>query len=126
MAQAYLTLLNNGVFKPLRLTRDDGGVVEAHTRVYAETAVRQVMHMMRDVVEEKDGTGKRARVDGLLVAGKTGTAQKADHRSGTYGSKRLASFVGFFPGGQAALPYSGHGGRAQPQPVRRRSGCAGI
>ena len=65
MAQAYLTLLNNGVFKPLRLTRDDGGVVEAHTRVYAETAVRQVMHMMRDVVEEKDGTGKRARVDGL-------------------------------------------------------------
>ena len=97
MAQAYLTLLNNGVFKPLRLTRDDGGVVEAHTRVYAETAVRQVMHMMRDVVEEKDGTGKRARVDGLLVAGKTGTAQKADHRSGTYGSKRLASFVGFFP-----------------------------
>lgn len=97
MMQAYLTLLNNGVFKPLRLTRDDGAVVEAHKRVYTETAVRQVMHMMRDVVEEKDGTGKRARVDGLLVAGKTGTAQKADHRSGTYGSKRLASFVGFFP-----------------------------
>ena len=97
MAQGYLTLLNNGVYKPLRLTRDDGAVDEVRPRVYSETAVREVMHMMRDVVEEKDGTGKRARVDGMDVGGKTGTAQKADHRSGTYGSKRLASFVGFFP-----------------------------
>ena len=97
MAQGYLTLLNNGVYKPLRLTREDGAVDEVRPRIYSETAVREVMHMMRDVVEEPDGTGKRARVDGIDVGGKTGTAQKADHRSGTYGSKRLASFVGFFP-----------------------------
>lgn len=97
MAQAYLTLLNNGVHKPLRLIREDSRVEEAHPRVFRESAVREVMRMMRDVVEEKDGTGRRARVEGIEVAGKTGTAQKADHRSGTYGSKRLASFVGFFP-----------------------------
>ena len=97
MAQAYLTLLNNGVYKPLRLTREDNNVEEVPQRIFSQTTVRDVMRMMRDVVEESDGTGKRARIEGVEAAGKTGTAQKADHRAGTYGSKRLASFVGFFP-----------------------------
>lgn len=97
MAQGYLTLLNRGVYKPLRLIKEDDNVEEPRRRVFTEQTARQVMQMMRDVVEEKDGTGKRARIEGVEVAGKTGTAQKADHRSGTYGNKRLASFVGFLP-----------------------------
>lgn len=97
MAQAYLTLLNGGVYKPLRLVRGEPVVTEAHPRVFSASATREVINMMHDVVAAKDGTGRRARVEGLAVGGKTGTAQKADHRAGTYGSKRLASFVGFFP-----------------------------
>ena len=97
MAQAYLTLLNGGVYKPLRLLLDDNSEEQQRPRVCSEKAAKQVMSMMRDVVEAKDGTGRRARIEGLEVAGKTGTAQKADRRSKTYGSKRLASFVGFLP-----------------------------
>lgn len=97
MAQAYLTLLNHGVYKPLRLIVDDNGVEEMPRRVFSERTSRDVMDMMRDVVEESDGTGKRAHIDGIEIGGKTGTAQKADERSKTYGAKRLASFVGFFP-----------------------------
>ena len=97
MAQAYLTLLNDGVYKPLRLLREDGNVEERHPRIFRAAVVEQVCKMMRDVVEEKDGTGKRARIEGVEVAGKTGTAQKADRRAGSYGNKRLASFVGFLP-----------------------------
>ncbi len=42
------------------------------------------------------GTGKRAQIKGFTVAGKTGTAQKAEH--GTYSkNKFVASFVGFLP-----------------------------
>ncbi|MBQ9406163.1 MAG: PASTA domain-containing protein [Desulfovibrio sp.] len=97
MAQAYLILLNNGLYKPLRLLREDSAVSEAHPRIFSATTTKAIVTMMHDVVAAKDGTGRRARVEGLDVGGKTGTAQKADHRSRTYGSKRLASFVGFFP-----------------------------
>lgn len=97
MAQAYLTLLNGGVYKPLRLVREESTITETHARLFSSSTTREIIKMMHDVVAAKDGTGRRARVDGVDVGGKTGTAQKADHRSGTYGSKRLASFVGFFP-----------------------------
>lgn len=55
---------------------------------------RTLTDMLVQVTEE--GTGKRARIDGYTVAGKTGTAEKAG--PGGYDRKRnLASFIGFLP-----------------------------
>ena len=65
--------------------------------VSAETA-KTVGEWLEGVVADPDGTGKRARLPGWRVAGKTGTAQKADPVSGGYSAdKHFSSFVGFAP-----------------------------
>ena len=51
---------------------------------------------MTKVVE--GGTGKRAKIEGYTVAGKTGTAQKVNPSGGGYShGKFIASFGGFLP-----------------------------
>ncbi len=97
MAQAYLTLINDGVYKPLQLVlNDDTAERPKRHRVFRKDVAQSVLRMLQDVVEE-DGSGNRARIAGTKVAGKTGTAQKADKATGTYGEGRMASFVGFAP-----------------------------
>ena len=52
--------------------------------------------IMQGVVE--NGTGKKAQIPGFSVAGKTGTAQIPNPKSGGYYSDRyIASFIGFAP-----------------------------
>ncbi len=65
-----------------------------------ETA--RLMARLLTRVTEPDGTGRRARVEGYAVAGKTGTAQKAI--AGGYSStEHVASFVGFLPADQPRI-----------------------
>lgn len=100
MLQAYTTLANEGLFRPLRLVTDEEGFATsgAEQRIFSKATAASVMSMLIDVVDG-DGTGSRARIPGLRVAGKTGTAQKAGHgQQGGYGDKRLATFAGIVPG----------------------------
>lgn len=107
MAQAYLCLAGGGVLRPLRLVMEDSepsrvGAVPSRTdvvdgeRVFSVKTMQQVRDILREVVEEDGGTGKQARIPGMVLGGKTGTAQKAD-ASGKYGKGRVGSFVGMIP-----------------------------
>lgn len=105
VAQAYLCLASEGIKRPLHLVMDqlkECGLGEAATpsfagdRIFSQQTMDTVRGMLREVVEEEGGTGKQARIPGLTVGGKTGTAQKAD-KSGKYGSGRVGSFVGMIP-----------------------------
>ena len=64
-------------------------------RVISEGTSAIVRGMLQGVVDE--GSGHYAQIPGYTVAGKTGTSQKVDPETGTYGREYVASFVGFAP-----------------------------
>jgi len=79
-------------------------------------------------VTEDGGTGTEGALDGFLVAGKTGTAQKADGAHGYNEDKWIASFVGFVPADHPKLvitvvidePLINHYGGTVAAPALRR------
>nr|WP_217442359.1 penicillin-binding protein [Myxococcus sp. CA033] len=105
IAAAYGALANDGVLmRPYLVSKvvDPDGVVllenrptEVRRAVSAKVA-RQVVGMLESVVV-KGGTAPKAAMEEYRVAGKTGTAQKADPVARGYSDKRIASFVGMVP-----------------------------
>jgi penicillin-binding protein 2 len=56
-------------------------IVENHTRIDPR-ALNEIRSAMGDVVNASDGTGHAAKIDGIIVAGKTGTAQVVKEAQG--------------------------------------------
>ncbi|RQW89696.1 MAG: PASTA domain-containing protein [Geobacter sp.] len=106
LATAVSAIANGGLLmKPYlveKITDDAGTVIrqfspEIRHRVSSSRTAQTMTKMMASVTSE-GGTGLNAVVDGYLVAGKTGTAQKVDPMTRCYSAtKRTASFVGFVP-----------------------------
>jgi cell division protein FtsI (penicillin-binding protein 3) len=99
MASAFAVLANRGVWVQPQLTAQVGTrsmPAPERRRVVPAKVARQMLAMLTHAVE--DGTGTEARIDGYVMAGKTGTAQKplADG-SGYSKSGYIASFVGIVP-----------------------------
>ena len=100
LAQAYGVLAADGVKRPVTLVKRDE--IPNGTRVLKATTVKAVRAMMETVVSEK-GTAQRAAIQGYRVAGKTGTAKKANGKSGYAGGRYQAVFAGMAPAGNPRL-----------------------
>ena len=106
LATAMSALANGGMLVQPQLVaarRHEGGPwqwsrSQVRRRVVSRETARRVLGMLEHVVTEAEGTGSRAGLPGVRVAGKTGTAQKWDAESGAYSQDRYrAWFVGAAP-----------------------------
>lgn len=105
MVAALSALINGG--KLLRpyvvkyVSSSDGKIIKENRplvirRVSSESLSQTIKSLLEGVVEE--GTGKRAKVTGYSLGGKTGTAQiPASNKRGYLSNKYIASFMGFAP-----------------------------
>jgi cell division protein FtsI/penicillin-binding protein 2 len=103
IASAFGAVANNGVLMEPQICEKivDSKGNEVHKfeskpvrRVISEESAQRVAKMLQNVVHE--GTGKNASIEGIDIAGKTGTSQKPD--SGSYSKIRSwSSFIGFTP-----------------------------
>nr|WP_281371841.1 penicillin-binding protein 2 [Streptomyces abyssomicinicus] len=103
-ASVYSTVANGGVRVEPTLVRGtrgpDGRFTAAEEpekkRVISEKTARTLSRMLESVVDDGEGTGTKARIPGYRVAGKTGTANRVDPKTGNYRGY-TSSFAGFAP-----------------------------
>ena len=128
MAMIAGAIANDGVMMEPRLLLNavspDGqtravSARRSYTRVTAESIARTIGEYMTACVQR--GTGKKAQISGLTVAGKTGSAETSDDKS----VKTHAWFVGYItddahPLAIAVLVERGGGGGSVAAPIAQR------
>lgn len=94
LVSGYATLVNGGRRVTPHVTEQETSQGQG-PRVISKKTSAIVRGMLQGVVD--DGSGHFAQISGYTVAGKTGTSQKVDPTTGTYGNQYVASFIGFAP-----------------------------
>ena len=141
LASSFAVLANDGVrMKPYivrSISGHDGATLmsngpEEEARVVSSEAARATSQMLV-AVTEPGGTATRAAIDGLQVAGKTGTAQKVEN--GRYSKQKwVSSFVGYLPADDPRLviavvvdePQKHHYGGVVAAPIFKRIAEASL
>lgn len=104
LAMAYAAVANGGKLLKPQIVSQVGENVKAVQQV-KPAVIRQVLtpgtaKIMRDLLQQvvERGTATKAKIEGLPICGKTGTARKYAMEARSYSSSEfLASFVGFYP-----------------------------
>lgn len=100
MSTAFCSLINGGYYyQPYvveEIYNSEGESISAHESTLVSRPISQdtsddIKEFLRLAVAE--GTGGSANVEGYVISGKTGTAQKGDKSTNIY----LVSFIGFAP-----------------------------
>ena len=96
MAVIYSAIANGGLLLRPHVLAEGHPRPDVVRRVFRPGVADTLRQILQRVVEE--GTGRRARIPGVAVAGKTGTAIKVNPRTRRYDYNRvITSFIGFLP-----------------------------
>jgi cell division protein FtsI/penicillin-binding protein 2 len=99
MAAAYAAIANGGILRAPHIVEDIGSRPAAKPqghRIISEATAASLRRMLEGVLGP-GGTASGASIDGYVMAGKTGTAEKPDETGGYSKTKFVSSFVGFAP-----------------------------
>jgi len=100
IARAYAAIANGGRLVRPHVVKEVGGDSVAPTtakRIISENTALQLRTMLEGVFAP-GGTASEVEIPGYKLAGKTGTANKVDPKTGEYSKAHyIASFVGFAP-----------------------------
>lgn len=104
VALAYAIIANGGYLVEPFILKEiiDGEKVKVNSypkiirKVFNDEEIKIIKNTLRMVIEE--GTGRKAKIAGIPICGKTGTGQKFNIQEKKYDTdKEIMSFVGFFP-----------------------------
>lgn len=97
LVRAFAALVNGGRLPDLQIISQKENHLNQVVQVISPEVSQQMTEALQAVVT--DGTGKNAAIKGLLVGGKTGTAQKArTDGKGYEPNAYIASFLGYADG----------------------------
>ncbi len=74
----------------------ENNIKKEKVKICSKEAAEYATQILRAVVEDENGTGRRIFTPHFSIAGKSGTAKMSFDASG-YSDKNLSTFVGFFP-----------------------------
>ena len=97
LAHAMSIIVDNGIDKGisiLKQKKDKEEELGPKLQIISSETSKIIREMMGNVVY--GGAGRRAKIRGILVGGKTGTAQKFNFEKHSY-SDRILSFIGVLP-----------------------------
>jgi len=87
--RAYSVFNNDGkIVTPYLVNKTE---LKAQEQVISKATANKVKELLIKTVE--DGTGKKGKIEGLVIGGKTGTANIVEN--GVYQRKYMSSFFGF-------------------------------
>jgi cell division protein FtsI (penicillin-binding protein 3) len=135
VALAYAAIANDGILMEPRIIINQTDAAGNHEsrppREVRRVIEPQTARLLKDILVQtvENGTGQNAKIEGVTIAGKTGTAQMPNlERGGYYWDRFVASFVGFLPADDPERlliisvydPRGGHYGSQVAAPVFKR------